>query len=316
MSLLAVLFLGACADPKSDANTSGSVDPSYPDYPIPPIGPGSGTSLVPIANPVDFPNITGGTFKVTRVIRHAYSWTGTPVGLVAEGGDLYELWNNPDNINQYTYRIVKTDESGISSSYCTWSGDSSFYSGMGYDQGKLILKRNSYEFRFQRFNYSLCQAEVSLTFASQADAQGFNFLGYSANFQVVNGNFIVPFYTSSNYKLKTYDPFLFKYSDVALEQSIGGEKLSYKNSFVLHNNFLWTVTSCNLTNNTLCLWQMSLSGTKLTYAFLPKGSFPDMAPPSYGYFYYLLKGANVNELRFAVTRNSEVRYYILDISKF
>ncbi len=112
------------------------------------------------------------------------------------------------------------------------------------------------------------------------------------------------------------DPSLLKYSDYALEQSLGGERARFDTSYVVQDNLLWSVTSCHLVYNTLCLWKMDSSAGKLTYAYLPKGSFPDMAPPDYNTDIFIQKGASSTEMRFIVVKNQEVRIYVLDVSKF
>jgi hypothetical protein len=332
--LLMCLLLAACADPKGD-NTDPSLDspsaptvpavptdPSYPNYPapapgvVPPGGNSGGNSFIPINNPTEYPTVTGGTFRVTRVATHSNSWSGIFSGIVAEGATIYELWRNPAGLGSTIFRLVKTSETGAASTYCTWYGDGYSYNSISYDGGKLFFRRYHSGLFFQRYNPSICLAETALTYSTQTDSNGFSLVTYGDFFQAIGGMFLIPFKTSSATKMKLLDPALLKYSDYGLEQDFAGEQLRFSSSFVIQNNVLWTATSCKLTYNTICLWKMDLSAGKFTYAFLPKASFPDLGPPDNYTKPFVLKGETSSELRYVVVKDQEVRIYVLDISKF
>ncbi len=130
--LFPMFILSGCADPKGDSGDPAPIapgDPSYPTYPTPAPGttPSPGTSptippggtlpggalpggntYVPVNDPSEYPNITGGTFKVSRVAVHSNSWSGTFSGIVADGANIYELWGNPSGAGSTIYRVVKT----------------------------------------------------------------------------------------------------------------------------------------------------------------------------------------------------------------
>ncbi|MBK7962450.1 MAG: hypothetical protein IPK04_15440 [Bdellovibrionales bacterium] len=158
-------------------------------------------------------------------------------------GPFLELWLKvqtfmrcgplPATSGSTSYRLVKTTETGFPSTYCSWVGDGYTYRGLGYDAGKLFIRKNYNSLIFQKFDPSTCLAEGILSFSSQTDDAGFSLVAWGDMFQAIGGKLLVPFQTSSANKLKLFDPTLLKYSDYALEQSLAGEQLRLNTSFVV-----------------------------------------------------------------------------------